>query len=133
MGKLSGRPPLTEGKRVKKIDARFTEDEYRLIEQMEQTLGLKKTDLVRLRLLDNSAKMLVKAKELIGQLDRVGTELGRTGNNINQLARYAHTLRLKGALSPAVVSHFNDLLASHNRNQQELEVTMRRIIRALGK
>jgi hypothetical protein len=46
MRKLSGRPPLTEGKRIKKIDARFTEEEYKQIEMLELALGLKKTDLV---------------------------------------------------------------------------------------
>src|ERR1700761_2133766 len=103
--KLSGRPPLTEGKRIKKIDARFTEEEYRQIEKLEVAFGLKKSDLVRLRLLENSAAMVVNSKELILSLDEIGTELGRAGNNINQLARYANTLRKKGVLAPAVVHH----------------------------
>jgi hypothetical protein len=133
MKKLSGRPPLTEGKRIKKIDARFTEAEYREIETLEVALGLKKSDLVRLRLLDNSAAVVVNSKALIQSLDEVGTELGRAGNNINQLARYANTLRKKGGLSPAVVNHFMELLEKYNRNQQALELSLRKIIKAIGR
>ena len=124
---------MPKGKRIKKIDARFTEAEYREIEKLELALGLKKSDLVRLRLLDNPAAVVVNARELIQSLDVVGTELGRAGNNINQLARYANTLNKKGALSPAVVNHLMELLEKYNRNQRALESAMRRIIKAIGR
>ena len=133
MKKLSGRPPLSEGKRIKKIDARFTEEEYKEVEKMEAALGLKKTDLVRLRLLGNSAALIMNSTELIKTLDAVGIELGRQGNNINQLARYANTLSNQGALSPTVVRHFMDLMERHHRNQAALELAMRKIIKAIGK
>ena len=124
---------MTEGKRSKKIDARFTEEEYREIEKVEAALGLKKSDLVRLRLLDQSARMVVNAQDLIRSLDEVGTELGRAGNNINQLARYANTLQKKGVLSPVVVTRLAELLEKYNRNQVALESAMRRIIKAIGR
>lgn len=133
MKKLSGRPPLMEGKRSKKIDARFTEEEYREIEKLAAVLGLKKSELLRLRLLNQSARTVVNAQELIGRLDVVGTELGRAGNNINQLARYANTLQKKGVFSPAVVSHLAELLEKYNRNQMALESAMRRIIKVIGR
>lgn len=129
MRKLSGRPPLTEGKRIKKIDARFTEAEYLEIEKMELALGLKKTDLVRLRLLGTSAAILVNSKDLIKILDAAGTELGRAGNNINQLARYANILLLKGILDPSVVLQFNFLMEKYNSNQKALETAMRKIMK----
>jgi hypothetical protein len=131
--KLRGRPAKTSGKRTKKIDARFTEDEYRLIEEMEKALGLKKTELIRLRLLENSTKLIINSKELLLELDKVGTELGRAGNNINQLARYANTLQKKGVLSAAVAARFNELLENYNGQQMALETALRRIIRAMGR
>jgi hypothetical protein len=129
MKKPGGRPPMTEGKRIRKIDARFTEAEYRLIEEMEQTLGLKKTELVRLRLLEGSLGLVVNAKELMIALDKVGTELGRAGNNINQLARYANLLNQKGALSPAVAQEFVDKLGRYHRHQETLDRLLRRILK----
>jgi len=63
-----GRPPLDEGKRVFKIDVRFTEAEYRQIGEMEQALGLKKTELVRKRVLGESLATVVNAKALLSAL-----------------------------------------------------------------
>ena len=69
----------TGEKRTKKIDARFTEDEYQVVLEMEKTLGIRKTDLVRNGLLKNSRSVIINAKELIGQLEKAGAEIGRSG------------------------------------------------------
>jgi hypothetical protein len=117
--------------RIKKIDARFTEDEYKIVEEMEKTLGLRKTDLVRIRLLQDSVALVINAKELIGELNTIGTEIHRHGNNINQLARHANTLYLRGCLAPEVVIQFNELMQAHVKNQEMLEATLRKIMRGL--
>jgi hypothetical protein len=130
--KLKGRPLLAEGKRTKKIDARFTEEEYRIVEELEKTLGVRKTDLVRSRLLQNAPSTIINAKELINQLDSIGTELGRSGNNINQLAKYGNILRKKGILSPMIVERFNILFGQYLDEQKVLEAVMRKIIRLLS-
>jgi hypothetical protein len=127
----SGRPPKADANRTKKITVRFTEDEYRTISELEETLGTSKTDLVRERLLHGARLTIINAKELTAALNAVGTELGRSGNNINQLARYANTLTKQNALSPAVIDHFNTLFAVHLENRRQLEVALRKIILAL--
>ena len=124
---------MTEGRRTKKIDARFTEDEYKLIEALEKTLGVSKTDLVRMRLLDNAPSVIINAKELIESVDGIGTELGRCGNNINQLARYANVLQKRGRADAAVISAFNGLLEDYIKVQEALEISLRRVIRAIGR
>lgn len=124
---------MTEGKRIKKITTRFTQDEYKTISGLEETLGISKTDLVRERLLHGARLTMINAKELISELTRIGTELGRSGNNINQLARYANTLNKKNVLSPQVMETFNLLFAKHLENRRELEVALRKIIRSPGK
>ena len=129
----TGRPQKTEDKRTKKIDARFTEEEFRLVFELEKTLGVRRTDLVRTRLLQDAQLTIINAKELIAELEKIGTELGRSGNNINQLARYANRLNKKGILSPQVVEQFNLLFASHLEIRQGLETSLRKIIRALGR
>jgi len=129
--KNGGRPVMTSGKKTKKIDARFTEEEYRLIEELEKTLGIRKTDLVRDRLLNDARLSIINAKELIALLGSIGTELGRCGNNINQLAKYANILLKNDSLSPVVMERFNMLFANYIIHQKELEVSLRRVIRAL--
>ncbi|WP_183580240.1 plasmid mobilization protein [Mucilaginibacter sp. X5P1] len=131
--KATGRPLLTEGRRIKKIDARFTEEEYKIIQALENELGIRKTDLVRTRLLQNAPAILINAKEAILSLDAIGAELGRSGNNINQLAKYANILQNKGALSPVVIERFNMLFDAYLENQKCLEATLRKVIRVLGR
>jgi hypothetical protein len=129
--KVNGRPLKTEGKRTKKIDARFTEDEFKVVLELEKTLGISRTDLVRTRLLQDARLTVINAKELIALLDSIGTELGRCGNNINQLAKYANVLNKYGKLSPMVMERFNLLFEDYTENQKKLEISLRKIIRTL--
>jgi len=130
--RLKGRPRKEQDKRIKKIDARFTQDEYDTILDLEKTLGMRKTDLVRTRVLQDARRTIVNAKELIGFIDSIGTEMGRCGNNINQLAKYANILRKRGLLSPMVGERFNILFEQYIENQKQLEVSLRKIIRMTG-
>ncbi len=124
---------MESGKRTRKIDVRFTEDEYEAILEMERTLDIRKTDLVRTRLLQDVRLTIVNAKELITLLNSIGAEIGRCGNNINQLAKYANVLTLKGVLSPVVSERFNLLFEQYIGNQQALEIALRKVIRLAGK
>lgn len=131
--KLKGRPALKTGLKNRKIDARFTEEEFQSILDLEKVLGIRRTDLIRLRVLHNSKNLVVNASQLIAHLDSIGTEMGRTGNNINQLAKYANTLNRQGVLSATISKRYNELLEEYNLLQQALEVSLRKIIREMGK
>ncbi len=128
-----GRPKMTEGRREKKITARFTEEEYKTVEELEATLGVSKTDLIRTRLLENAAAVVINARELITAIDAIGAELGRCGNNINQLAKHANILKKKNKLDASVIKQFNTLLTGHLEKQERLEVCLRHVIRAIGR
>ena len=130
--KREGRPPKKEGKRTFKIDVRFTEEEYKLILAMELALGISRTKLIRSRLLHNGAKVVINAKDVIRELNEIGAELGRSGNNLNQLAHYANILNQKNILSPVVVERFNLLLESYLKSRTELDSSLRKIIRSLA-
>ena len=131
-GKKIGRPESKEGKRVRKIDARFTEDEYQTVLALEKQLGIRKTDLIRSGILNNASKTILNARDLITQLDAIGIELRRSGNNINQLARYANILINKQTLSAHVLERFNELFEQYITNQRMLESSLRKIIRAMA-
>jgi hypothetical protein len=128
-----GRPLLESGKRSKKIDVRFTEEEYKIIISLEKTLGISKTEVLRRRVLNNAETTLINAKEFITSLDNIFADMGRVGNNINQLAKHANTLKLQGALSPLVVDSFDIHFQKYLQLQQQLEISLRKIIRLVGK
>ena len=121
---------MKSGKRSFKIDVRFTEEEFTVILGLEKTLGLKRADIIRMHVMRQSGQLIVNARDLIAKLDVLGTELGRIGNNINQLARYANTLNKRGLLSPQIIERYNRLIADYIIIQQKLEVVLRKIIRA---
>ncbi|NHA02522.1 plasmid mobilization relaxosome protein MobC [Mucilaginibacter sp. HC2] len=126
-----GRPPSGKDKRSFKIDVRFTEAEYRQVEQLEKELGLKKTDVVRRKLLNEGKGLTVNTAELMKRLDAISLELSRSGNNINQLARYANRLQKRSLLSPPVIDEYLRLLRHHDNKQMELALLFRKLIRAL--
>ena len=130
--KLNGRPKLAEGRRTKFINVRFTEEEYKEVAELEKELGITKTDLIRMRILSDAKKTVINSRELIRHLDKVGADLGRIGNNINQLAKHANVLRLKGGLNPGIISKYNELFEDYIQVQQLLEISLRKIIRAMG-
>ncbi|WP_345949018.1 plasmid mobilization relaxosome protein MobC [Mucilaginibacter sp. PAMB04274] len=129
--KSRGRPMLAEGKRTRKIDARFTEEEYQTIIEMEREFGISRADIIRSHVLSGAQQRVINGKELISQLDLIGGELGRAGNNINQLARYANILKKQNILSPGLIEQFNLLLEKYHGNQVVLEVTLRKVIRLM--
>jgi hypothetical protein len=119
---LKGRPVLLEGKRSKKIDARFTEDEYKVVLALEKELSIKKSDLIRRALLSNAPKVLVNAKEMLRLLDAIGLEL----------ARYAYILKKRSMLSPVVVERFNYLFETYLSQQKDLDSSLRKVLRLLA-
>lgn len=127
-----GRPKMNGGKKSKFINVRFTDEEHKLVEALEKELGISKTELIRMRILSDAPRTIINSKELIRHLDHIGAEMGRVGNNINQLARHANTLNLQGALNSAVVGKFNALIDDYVKVQQQLEASLRKIIRAMG-
>jgi hypothetical protein len=130
--KLKGRPKLKEDKRCKFINVRFTEAEFNTIGELEKNLGITKTELIRLRVLSTAKQTIVNSSEVIKHLDWIGGELGRIGNNINQLARHTNVLNLQGRLNPSIVEDFNLLFQDYILVQQSVETSMRKIIRVMG-
>jgi hypothetical protein len=102
------------------------------LNDLEKELGISKTNLIRMRMMSDAKKVVINSRELIKYIDSAGAEMGRIGNNINQLAKHANTLRLKSALNPEVIRQFNILFEEYIRVQQQFEVSLRKIIRAMG-
>ncbi|KAA8476858.1 hypothetical protein BDE36_1287 [Arcticibacter tournemirensis] len=117
--------------KIRRFELRLSEQELLQFLELEKSLCISRADIVRIRVLKNSANLLVNAKALMKQLDTIGAELGRSGNNINQLARHANILHKQGLLNQSVTTEFNDLLGKYIAVQQELEKVIRQIIRQM--
>lgn len=130
--KKPGRPPMLTGKRTRIIKAKLTDDEFETLLHIQKESGLNRTEVIRRRVLYGSvAVTLINPAELLLALDAIGAELGRAGNNINQLARHANVLNRQGRLAPEVVTEFNRLFTDYIRIQRELEKNIRQLLRAM--
>jgi hypothetical protein len=128
-----GRQNIGDEKKIKKIDVRFTEDEYKSIIKMSQTFGLKKSELIRNRTLENTEPLIINGLELQRELALLGEEMGRSGNNINQLSKHANSLNKAGRMNESVVIRFEALFQKYNIILDELNITLRKVIRNKGK
>lgn len=130
--RLGGRPALTAGKRNRKIDVRFTQDEFEKILSMEKELGVGRTELLRMRLLQNADKIVLNSAALIRALDKIGADMGRIGNNINQLAKHANRLNQINTVPPSIVAQFNLLIEEYITIQRSLEQSLRKTFQTQG-
>lgn len=118
-------------KKIKRFELRLSEEEALQFMKLEEELGISRTELVRSRVLKNTSTVLVNAKDLIRLLNRIGEELGRSGNNINQLARHANILAKEGVMNSSVINDFNSLFGNYIRIQQDLDKAIRQTIRLM--
>jgi hypothetical protein len=131
MGK-GGRPKnLLNNIRNIRYTVRFTDEENGKLCEIVSVLGWSVADYLRSKAFDGR-KQVINGLALIANLDRVGGELGRAGNNINQLAKHANILNKSGKLDESIINRFNTLFADYIKSQQEMEVVIRKIIREAG-
>jgi len=130
--KKNGRPLMLEGKRTRYIRARVSEEEYTLIRDFWISLGIKESEFLRLKVLKpSSVSIRLNAAEALKRLDDIGSEIGRSGNNINQLARHADFMNKRGLLSGEVIAKFNELFSCYIFLFREMEESTRKLLRLL--
>ena len=131
---IGGRKKLPMGEHVcVKLQLHVTEAEKRSIDEAFADSGNNSmSDYLRRRLVSpkNNASN-VNEKILLGQLDTIGTEIGRIGNNMNQIARYANSLSLRRDIDVHPIRQFNKLMDEYMSVRRELVKAYRAIARSL--
>lgn len=125
------RKPTAQEQRTRRFELRLSEAERTQFLELEKALGISRADIVRIRVLQHSKKMLVNTTEIMKLLDSIGTEIGRSGNNINQLAKHANILQQQGMLHDILIRDLIPLLTEYVRLQRELEQSIRQLIRLI--
>lgn len=120
---------LVKDKRSKRIDFRVTDTEYEYIQSLEESFGMRRSDIIRSRVIRESDPLLIDSMAVLKELNSLGAELGRNGNNINQLAKHANILEKSNSLHESVISRFNILIDIHNDIIERLNRTLRKITR----
>ncbi|WP_286732600.1 MULTISPECIES: plasmid mobilization protein [Sphingobacterium] len=127
----SFRTKSLKNNRVCRFELRLTESEKAQFLSLEKSLGINRSEIVRNRVLSHPSRTLVDSKTILQMLDTLGSELGRSGNNINQLARHINTLKLQGKLEPGELSRFPSLIADYIKYQRQIEQEFRNLMRLI--
>lgn len=117
--------------RTCRFELRLSQSERDDFIALEKSLGMCRSEIVRLRVLSHSSKVLVNSRVVLGLLDQLGIELGRSGNNINQLARHANTLNKQGRLTTSDIRTFASLLTDYIEKQKLIEKELRSLMRLI--
>lgn len=129
MGRSTGRKKKpVEVVRSVRYSVRFTEGENNDLLTIARTLGISVAELLRTKGL-GTKNIAINGVNLIASLDKIGAELGRSGNNINQLAKHANTLNKEGKVDASVMNRFNVLFSDYIITKREIQVALRKIIR----
>lgn len=128
-----GRPIKEKGKRDKMVLIRLSEEELQRLVLLEDETGSNRSDMFRLTVLNNSNKVLLNVKELLKTLHVISGDLGRVGNNINQLARHTNTINKNSNVPISIVADFNSLMADYLLLEHDLHKAFRDIYRLMSK
>lgn len=126
-----GRPIITDGSKLSnRIDWRLNDVDYQQLKNDFESSGLKTmTEYLRLRIFKTKDLYVNNPVEILKTLDAMGERIGKVGNNINQLARYANSLQLKGKLEPGVMDSLNQLLREYGKERKEIALSIRALLR----
>ena len=76
-------------------------------------------------------KASVNPVRILDAIDTIGTELGRIGRNINQIARYANSCSSQQKADPQILYQFNEQMDRYAQSSRSLLLAYRKLIRVL--
>lgn len=108
----------------------INDEEYRHLMNAFSSSGVKKmSEYLRNRLIETKGLYLHDPKAILKTLDDLGESVGRIGNNINQLAKYANVLTLKEKEDFEVIAEMNTLLKQYSLERKEMTLAIRALLR----
>jgi uncharacterized protein Veg len=130
-----GRRKLEQNqKRLIKLQAHVTAMEYEKLNDQFRATGMRYfSDYLRLLILDRGkARSITNKQELIKQLDMIGIQINRLGNNINQIAKYANIQLKSGKIDQRTIERFNNLMEDYLKEERNLINAYRALARNKG-
>ncbi|MCE5223200.1 MobC family plasmid mobilization relaxosome protein [bacterium] len=132
MDRKGGRPRLADDKkRSSAFLIKCKKSEHNMIRDSAKTHGLTVTEYVLRK--SFGQKLTFNHVELLKELHQMNLELARTGNNINQLAKYANTMNKVGKLKPEIADKLHTSLSTYLQKQDEVRSAFRKLIREMSK
>jgi len=108
--------------------------EYEKLNDQFRATGIRYlSDYLRLLILGRGkATSITNKQELIKQLDKIGIQISRIGNNINQIAKYANIQLKSGKIDQRTLERFNNLMEDYLKEERKLINAYRALSRNKG-
>ncbi len=122
-----GRKPKERkpGRTIRKIIRLTPQEEKDLMAAAANYMSV--SDYIR-SMVFNSGKAVVNPKEFLEKYDRIVGEINRVGTNINQIANYTNYLKSSGNTDPVVLNQFSSDMGEFNSLLRELAFVFRKMI-----
>jgi len=130
-----GRKKLEQNqKRAIKLQLHVTAKEYEKLNDQFRSTGIRYfSDYLRLLILDNRrSDNITNKQELIKKLDAIGTQIGKIGNNINQIAKYANIQIKTNKVDQRTLERFNKHMETYLQERRNLINAYRALARNKG-
>ncbi len=127
---IGGRKKLPEHLKRKQFDLYLNDVELKVLKDQQEILGYKNLrSYMRFKLLKDKKRMIyVNPVELIKQMDIYGVEMGRIGNNINQMSRHANQFSKEDELDVNVIEGFTKAIEEYNNLRSKILMCFDKIL-----
>lgn len=105
------------------IKTYLNEEEHKKVMSDFEGSGIKKFSVYlrkKINLKSGSHNSMVNNVELIRRLDKIGAEISRIGNNINQFARYSNILIQDNRVDNDLLEKFSNEMGKYIKTRKEL-------------
>jgi len=122
---------IMEEKNTKSTEIKFRcyPTEKKKIQELAKDFGLNTSEYILRKSLDHPVKG--NHKKITQTIHSLNLELSRSGNNINQFTKVANTHLKTGRLSKELYSQFQKELENHIEIRQQLNATIRKLIKIM--
>lgn len=128
---FGGRPKILIGKRDKRIEIRLTEEEFYILQRLENETKLSRSLLFVNRILHQQDYFITN--DVVKELSSIGQEIGRIGVNINQMAKHCNTVIKSQSLNSKITEEFNKLMQEFLSEEKEINKLFRQMYRTMAK
>ncbi len=113
------------------ITFKVSEDQYEVLQSDFANSGMRNfSEYIREVLLNSKNKpRKIFTPEILRVMNIIGLQIGRIGNNINQLVKMAHILNNSGKDPSPVFVEFNELMHEYLKTRKELIKAFRRAMK----
>lgn len=127
---IGGRIPLDKDDLRRPYKVYLNDKESKILLEQQEVLGFKNlSQYMRFKLLKDKKRMIyVNPVELLKQMDIYGIEMGRIGNNINQLSKHANRLNKENKLDNNIIEDLTRSLEEYNNLKSKILMSFNKIL-----